>query len=402
VATEIPIPEYYSMSQLVELPLFLAGVVTALVTLPALLELVLVTIRAFDPRLHPDQLAGDGLRLVAVVPAHNEETLVGSCVASLLGSREKGPNFEVVVVADNCTDATARSAREAGARVLTRDDPRHLGKGHALRFAFDQLRDEGFSGFLIVDADSIVSANLVPEIARYLAAGADAVQARYRVLDPLNSRRNQLLDVALLAFNVLRPRGRDAWGISAGILGNGFALSRRTLNEVPYLADSIVEDLEYHLLLVTRGKKVRFADRATVYGAMPQSVRAQSSQRARWEGGRLRVAMDWVPRLAALLFHGDLAAFEPLLELLTLPLAYLAVASAVLCALPFGFFRGWGIALAALLVTHVMMAMALGEHRWKSFVSLLGAPFYVAWKFTTLMGAVRSSSRKTAWIRSER
>jgi cellulose synthase/poly-beta-1,6-N-acetylglucosamine synthase-like glycosyltransferase len=379
-----------------------AGAVAVLVTIPALLELLLVTIGAFRKRADSATVARHGFRLAAVVPAHNEKVLIGDCVASILRSARAGASCDVVVVADNCTDDTAARARTAGARVLVREDSQRRGKGFALRFAFDQLMDEGFDGFLIVDADSVVSTNLVREIVSSLSSGADAVQARYRVAGPLDSLRKRLMDVALLAFNVLRPRGRHGWGISAGITGNGFALSRQTLRDVPYSADSIVEDLEYHLLLVSEGKKVRFADRATVYGAMPDDRAAQSSQRARWEGGRLRVAREWLPKLVKQLGHGRVAALEPALELLTLPLAYLAVVAFLLCVLPYPFFRWYGAAVLGTLFIHVLSALAVGETFLSSFLSLVAAPFYVIWKMTTLLAVFRSSGRKTEWVRTQR
>jgi cellulose synthase/poly-beta-1,6-N-acetylglucosamine synthase-like glycosyltransferase len=390
------------MNDLLQQAIITAGTGTVLLTIPGVLELLLVTSGVFRPPSRSIKETPNDFRLAVVVPAHNEEALVGACVASIHCSAQAGPLCEVVVVADNCTDGTAARAREAGSRVLVRDDPERRGKGYALRFAFDQLMKEKFNGFLIVDADSVVSASLVPEIARSLFAGAHAVQARYRVANPSDSVRKRLMEVALLAFNVVRPRGRDRWGISAGISGNGFALARQTLLDVPYSAESIVEDLEYHLLLINRGKKVRFADRATVFGAMPDDADARSSQRARWEGGRLRVAREWLPELARQIRRGKFAAAEPMLELLTLPLAYLAMVSLVLCALPYGFFRWYGAAVLAILLTHVISAITLGDECLKNLMSLVAAPFYVAWKVTTLLAVVRSSSRKTEWIRTQR
>jgi cellulose synthase/poly-beta-1,6-N-acetylglucosamine synthase-like glycosyltransferase len=378
------------------------GAAAAAVTLPGAIELMLVTGGAiFGSSLGLSKGLGGG-RLAAVVPAHNEEALIGRCVASLLASAAGETPCSVVVVADNCTDATAARAREAGASVLVRHDALHRGKGCALRFAFDRLIDGGYEGFLIVDADSVVSANLVPEVAAALAGGAKAVQARYRVIPPLDSSCRRLMDVAFLAFNVLRPKGRDAWGLSAGILGNGFALSRQTLLDVPYSADSIVEDLEYHLLLVNAGGKVRFANAATVYGDMPDDAGASVSQRGRWEGGRARVARTWVPKLAAQVARGRLCAAEPLLELLTLPLAYMVLILLALCILPTGPFRWYGAAVMGLLVVHVASAMALGGGVCESVAALKAAPAYVFWKLKSLGAIVRSSGAEAQWLRTPR
>ncbi len=389
------------MIEILRLILISVSIAGILVTLPGVLELLLVTSGA-GRRKAP--LGGDPSQfsLAVVVPAHNEEALIGRCVASLLASAEAVARCSIVVVADNCTDGTAQRAREAGARVLVRHDLTQVGKGHALRFAFDSLMHEGFDGFLIVDADSMVSSNLIPAIARGLAGGADAMQTRYRVAQPLDTNRKRLLDVALLAFNVLRPKGRDGWNLSAGILGNGFALSRQTLLAVPYSADSIVEDLEYHLLLVAARKKVRFADAATVYGDMPDDAKSQLSQRARWEGGRVRVAAQWIPKLAFRLLCGKLFLTEPLLELMTLPLAYLAAVAMLMLVLPFGLSRCYGAFVLALLSIHVAAGLALGANAKQSLAALATVPAYMFWKFTSLASILRASRRGTAWLRTGR
>jgi cellulose synthase/poly-beta-1,6-N-acetylglucosamine synthase-like glycosyltransferase len=378
------------------------GAAATLATLPGAIELMLVTGGALIRRSLPAAAAIENFSLAVIIPAHNEEVLIGRCVTSLFASAKNGPRCTVAVVADNCTDATAEKARQAGARVLVRENAQLRGKGYALRFALDLLIAEGYDGFLIVDADSAVSENLVPEIARGLLAGADAMQARYRVMPPLDSERKRLMDVAFLAINVLRPKGRDGWGLSAGILGNGFALSRATLQAVPYSADSIVEDLEYHLLLVDAGKTVRFANAATVYGDIPNDEAAQLTQRARWEGGRARVAGMWIPKLAAQVLRGKFLVAEPLLELLTLPLAYLALISLALCAFPVAAFRDYGIFLLALLLAHVATAVGLSGNVRASAMALVSAPAYVFWKLTRMAAIVKSSRPGAQWTRTPR
>jgi poly-beta-1,6-N-acetyl-D-glucosamine synthase len=56
-------------------------------------------------------------RLIAVIPAHNEEATIGDTVRSL--ARQSRPPDQVVVVCDNCTDDTAGVAASAGAKVFT-------------------------------------------------------------------------------------------------------------------------------------------------------------------------------------------------------------------------------------------------------------------------------------------
>jgi glycosyltransferase involved in cell wall biosynthesis len=64
-----------------------------------------------------------------VVPAHNEEAVIGRSLRRLLAGTDPG-EFDVVVVANACADRTAALARDAGARVVETPVP---GKPHALR-----------------------------------------------------------------------------------------------------------------------------------------------------------------------------------------------------------------------------------------------------------------------------
>jgi cellulose synthase/poly-beta-1,6-N-acetylglucosamine synthase-like glycosyltransferase len=377
------------------------GMLILLATLPGSIEILLLT-AAFRLRRKP--LRSNPLldiRLAIVIPAHDEAGFIGRCVTNIAESAPSPGHREIIVIADNCIDETPRLAAEAGAKVLVRKDAVRRGKGYALRFAFDQLQAEGFNAFLVIDADSMVSPNLVCEVVERLQAGAAAVQCRYRVANRSASIRTRLMDIAFLAFNVLRPKGREAWGLSAGILGNGFALSGATLQKVPYNADSIVEDLEYHLRLVAASERVEFVDEATVYGEMPAGGEAARAQRSRWEGGRLRMAREWVPRLASGIARGEWQWTEPLLDLLTLPLAHHVLLLSLALFLPAPF---WQYSAASLTVVsiYVLRSSLLSENPGKTLAALIAAPFYIVWKVTTLHAVVAASGRGADWIRTAR
>jgi cellulose synthase/poly-beta-1,6-N-acetylglucosamine synthase-like glycosyltransferase len=372
-----------------------------LATLPATALLSCLTIAALVPAARQWRSRGKRIRLCALVPAHNEELLIARCIRSLLESGGTG-DFEVCVVADNCSDSTATVAAGAGARVLLRTDAVNRGKGHALHFGFERILKRGFDGVLVVDADSVVSPNLVGVVRQYLEAGAEAVQCRYRVMGRESNVRSRLMDLAFLGINVTRPLGRDRLGLSAGVLGNGFALSAALLGSVPYRADSIVEDLEYHIHLVMAGRRVQFANGATVYGEMPGTGNAASSQRSRWEGGRLRMLLAWAPRLALEVWRGRADCIEPLVELAALPLAYqifLLAGLAVIAPRPF---KWWACIQIAVVGFHVIASASQGEDFPGNLVTLAVAPFYVVWKLALLPRIVRAARPKANWIRTSR
>lgn len=386
--------------------LWWAGLTAAWVTLPGTLELLLVTGGVLRMR---DQRKSDAMAerqrissLAVVIPAHNEATVIARCVRSLHACMRPQAAVTVVVVADNCTDDTAARAAQAGARVLIRHDSQRRGKGYALDHAFRVLIAEGHEAVLVVDADTTVAANFLLECTHAFETGAEAIQCRYKVANPDASVRTRLMRIALLAFNELRPVGRSGWGLSAGLLGNGFGLSRATLLAVPYEATSVVEDLEYHLRLVEAGCSVRFVGTTTVYGEMPAQGRGVRTQRARWEGGRFRMLRERVPGLARGWWRGERRLLEPLLDLLLLPLAYHVSLLALAALTPSWVVRGYAAFGLLLVVGHIGAALLIGGLSRKDWAALAAAPGYIAWKWLMVPTVLTAARRSTAWVRTER
>jgi hypothetical protein len=389
------------MTTAMDTALMLVGAALAAVTLPGTLWLALLTLAGMLPPPRGRQLPARG-RVAFVVPAHNEEARLARTLASLRQECLRDGDAEVVVVADNCTDNTAGLAPDHGARVLVRNDLSRRGKGYALDHAFGQLLREDFRYFVVVDADSEVDAGFLAAMRRHFAAGADVVQGRYTVLNAGDSLRTRFMELALAAFNVLRPRGRTALGFSAGLLGNGFALRREVLEALPYAAGSIVEDLEYHLVLVFHGAAVTFADDARVRGEMPSAGPGVRQQRLRWEGGRLRMLLEHAPGLVGDVLRGRGRAAEPLLDLLLPPLAYHAALVGVLALLPFDWARAIGLAGLAVIALHVVAATIVCRLPPTRLLLLAAAPFYIAWKILLLPATLAAAARDHPWVRTAR
>jgi cellulose synthase/poly-beta-1,6-N-acetylglucosamine synthase-like glycosyltransferase len=308
---------------------------------------------------------------------------------------------DIYVIADNCTDRTAPLARQAGARVIERNNAVQRGKGYALDYAFNHLLALGYDCMLVVDADTHVASNFLVASIGALRNGEQAVQARYLVLNATETMRSRLMHVALLAINLLRPLGRDRLGLSAGILGNGFGLRRETLLALPYLATSIVEDLEYHIALVRSGRRVAFLNETAVYAEMPVNTKDVKSQRTRWEGGRFRMLRTSAPSLCRDVLSGKLRCLEPLLDLLLLPLAFHVFFLLVALSAPLPIVRDMGVAGTLIVLLHLATAIAAGGG-WRDAAILALAPFYVLWKIMLIPTLIRSARSNESWVRTGR
>jgi len=312
-------------------------------------------------------------RLVVLVPAHDEEEVLGATLAALSAVEYPAAAWRLVVIADNCTDGTAAVAYEAGAEVWERHDPERRGKGFALAWALERLQaeDDDFAGVVFVDADCLVSANLLGAVGERLSSGTRALQVDYRAANPGDSSAAALRFAGFAVGDTVRFLGKSRLGLSCGLVGTGMAFSRDLLAEVPWTTTGLVEDGEFHMRLVLAGERVEFVPEASVSQAVPTSHRESSSQQERWEQGKLELIRAWSGRLLASgLLRRDPQRLHAGLECLVPPQSLLALGNlaGALAGLLLGSRRLLGLSLFS---TVAQASFVLGGLR------LVGAPAYV-------------------------
>lgn len=368
--------------------------------------LLALTLLSGAPR--PPARSNRQLRFDVFVPAHNEEAGIERTVASLLRIDWPADRFRVIVIADNCIDATASLARKAGAQVLERHDAQRRGKGYALAFGFAASLAEGRAdAVVVVDADAEVSQNLLEAFAARIEAGAHAVQAHYGVLNPWASWRTQLITIAKGAFHVVRSRARERLGVSCGLRGNGWCVTHALLRAVPYQCFSLTEDLEYGIELGLAGYRVAYADEANSDADMVSSETIARKQRQRWEQGRFELVRGrTLPLLTAAVRRRSLVCLDLALDLMVLPLSYIALNIVALVALAVviggtvpsvRIWAWWALACGAALLVHVMRGWQLSGTGVRGLATLARVPGFLVWKILVLLGR-----RSQAWVRTER
>lgn len=229
-------------------------------------------------------------RFAIVVPAHDEEKGLGATISSLRGLDYPPGQFDIVVVADNCSDLTAEVAKTSGARCLERFDPARRGKGYALAFAFAALMKEDFDAMVVVDADNIMSANFLQAMDARLRVGQSVIQSRNSVRNPLENALTWMLAVGNAIENLLYSQGKENLNLSSPLRGTGMCLSSAMLRRMPWDTCSVAEDTEYGLRLIAMGERVYFAPEAEVLSDAPVNVEMLAAQRIRWASGNMRLA----------------------------------------------------------------------------------------------------------------
>jgi cellulose synthase/poly-beta-1,6-N-acetylglucosamine synthase-like glycosyltransferase len=356
-------------------------------------------------------------KFMVVIPAHDEEPVIDTVVKSCLDLNYPQSLFQVVVIADNCSDRTASMAGRAGARVIERFDDVKKSKGYAIDYLIGTLQKsdeiDSIDALVIVDADSAVDRNLLRAFDRELKSGHDWLQAYYTVSNPDESWRTRLLTYSFSLFNGVMPLGKSRLGLSGAFTGNGMCFTVQGLKRVPWRSHGLVEDMEYSWAVRIAGEHIVFLPEVSVYGAMlARGGAAAEGQRRRWEFGRREISKKFVGPLLRSNRHGFWEKIFMLCELTLPTLAALAVFYGAL-ALADGLFLlgapppGGQFLRPVLFGCLTLMTTALALYAvtpflrlrlpWRYGLSAISLPVYLIWKLR-----VAFRGRPEEWVRTPR
>lgn len=249
-------------------------------------------------KLDPIPYAQPQFRIAALIPARNEEKVVGLAVASLLKQRYPKDLFDVYVMPNNCSDQTEQAALRAGARVLPCEADVHS-KGEVLHCTFEKLikGERPYDAFVIFDADNIVDAGFMQATNNALAAGYNVGQG-YR--DSKNPDDNWIAGCTSVFFwfmNRLFNHARAALGLSASLNGTGIMFSRAFIERNGYVTTTLTEDLEMSAQCALAGERIAWMEEAITYDEQPLSFKDSFTQRRRWAAGTRQCARKYIVKL---------------------------------------------------------------------------------------------------------
>ncbi|HVE39398.1 MAG TPA: glycosyltransferase family 2 protein [Planctomycetota bacterium] len=383
--------------------------VASLVSVPIVI-FFLECVAALWPRRMPAGQATPATEkpLAVLIPAHNEEAGIAETVRGIRAQAK--PGDRVLVVADNCSDATAEKARAEGAEVLERRDPERRGKGYALSFGLKHLGAAPPDVVVFVDADTRVEPGSLDALRRSASSERRPVQAVNLLDPPPGARGTQYVSAfAFLTKNKVRPTGLSRLGIPCHLLGTGMAIPWELIDVDRLATGNIVEDMQMGIDLSIAGTPPRFCFDATVKGSFPDAAKAALVQRTRWEHGHLFTILTQCPRLAwQALRRGRPWLLGMALDLAVPPLALLCLlwilvaGGAAFVALRIGHPQTAFISAGSggLLFLAVFLAWVRHGRRHVPGHVLLFAPVYVLWKIPVYAGFL--FRRQKEWVRTER
>ena len=267
----------------------------------------------------PDTLRAIGAapkhRFAVLIAARNEEAVIGKLIDSVRDQSYDTRLTGIYVVADNCTDATARAARRHGAIVYERHDASHRGNGWALDFL---LREMGrhdllfYDAYLVLDADNVLDRDFILHMNETFSAGYDIVTC-YR-----NSKNfgDNWISAGYALWFLRESRylngARMRLGSSCGVSGTGFLFSAAVLEAQgggwPF--HLLTGDIEFTIHNVTRGLRVGYCAEAVLYDEQPVCFRQSWAQRLRWSRGYMQVFGKYGRALISGIVHGSFSCYD--------------------------------------------------------------------------------------------
>ena len=281
------------------------------------------------------------LKFAAVICARNEESVIHLPVESVVGADYPADCRRVIVLADNCSDATAERARAAGAEVWEKDTP-SSGKGDVLAWGFDRLYAEGgFDAVAVFDADNIVYPGWFNAVSDALQDGEKVVTGRRHSSNASFNVISGWYAVYWDMMNELSNRVRTNLGLSGKLTGTGFAFLAEVVGDSGWETRTMVEDVEFSVQANIRGCRVAYVPEAEYEDEQPVTVVYMWRQLRRWATGGWQVVRVYFPSwVKALVKSPSLRLFDSFFAILTgISVAFILLFNilALLVRIGFGF-----------------------------------------------------------------
>lgn len=244
-----------------------------------------------------------------VIAARNEEKVIGNLLDSIKKQDYPQELITVFVVADNCTDNTAKIVREHGAICYERFDDEHRTKGFALEFLFDRIEEDyrraSFEGYFVFDADNLLQTD-------YISKMNDAFDSGEKIITSYRNTKNfdENWIASTYALHWIRSircnhRARSVLRLATNIQGTGFLFASEVVKDGWHYT-SLTEDRALTADAVAQGYQITYQNDAMFYDEQPISLKVALRQRTRWAKGHLLAFIESGPYLFINIFLGKL------------------------------------------------------------------------------------------------
>lgn len=300
----------------------------------------------FSPKRHRKQSynAAPKTFFAIVIPAKDEESIIMNAIGNLKNLKYPADLFDVLVIADNCTDNTANLAVSAGADVYIRNDTDRQSKAHALKWLFDNERfiDKKYDAICILDADTILASDFLNVMDYEISCGYEVIQGRCGAANPYDSISASFMTVLTTVENRLWYLPQSNRNRSGFFNGTGACITMQRINKTGWNISTLVEDAEFSIQTVLKGGFVRYCDNARYFIELATTYEQLWKQQRRWRTGQIDCLKKYIRPLMTAVFKEKNKDAISLLILVLIPVNCISfVFQTLMTPILFGEFFGY-------------------------------------------------------------
>jgi cellulose synthase/poly-beta-1,6-N-acetylglucosamine synthase-like glycosyltransferase len=254
-----------------------------------------------------------------LIPAHNEEMVIGATIESMLNLHYPKDKLEIIIINDGSTDSTKKIIKKYAARdsrVVLFDVPKGeggKGKSRALNLGMKQAHSDVIAVF---DADNTPD----PDSLKYLVANLvankklGAVLGKFRTANKNHNLLTRFINVETLSFQSILQAGRWQMHHISTLPGTNYVMWNTLIKKLKgWDEEALTEDSELSIRIYLEGYQIKYIPYAITYEQEPQEWGVWVKQRMRWVQGNNYVVSKFFKRLP--LFKSKRLAFDLLYTL---------------------------------------------------------------------------------------
>lgn len=245
-------------------------------------------------------------KVTVLIPAHNEEKVIGNTVDAIMRSIYPKDKLEVIVINDSSTDRTGEILRERAKKyknlmILEIKPPLGAkGKANALN---QGLKLASGNYIVVYDADNTPERRAILNLVRFIINDPNlgAVVGKFRTRNRDRSILTRFINIETLSFQWLVQAARNyLWGL-ATIPGTNFIIRKELLNKIGgWETSSLTEDTELTIRIYQSGYRILWIPYAVTWEQEPEKLKIWFKQRTRWARGNLAVIFTYLKNFFSL------------------------------------------------------------------------------------------------------
>lgn len=245
-------------------------------------------------------------KVSVLIPAHNEEKVIGNTVDAISRSIYPKEKLEIIVINDSSSDKTGEVLTEKqkiypNLKVLEIKPPLGAkGKSNALNQGLKIATGEYI---VIYDADNTPERRAILNLVKFIIKDPrlGAVVGKFRTRNKDKSLLTKFINIETLSFQWLVQAARNYFLGLTTIPGTNFIIRKDLLDKIGgWNIHALTEDTELTIRIYQEGFRIIWLPTAITWEQEPEKIKIWIKQRTRWARGNISVIATYLKNIFSL------------------------------------------------------------------------------------------------------